>query len=276
MAKKTLYYTDPVNDDFANISIEPKPLPRGFPFVIKNPFWRAAEFVFYRIIATPLIWLFCKIGFGLRIKNRRALRKLRGTGYYMYGNHTQDLMDAYSPTIVNFPRFTHIVVGPQAVASPALRVPVQLLGGIPVPGDHKGLAAFVKALSYRVGHRRVVAIYPEAHIWPWYTGIRPFPDASFTYPVKDGVPAVALVTTYRKRKVLKKLPPRITVTVSDPFYPDVALGKRGARKKLRDEVYDFMCSVASAPGNYAYYDYVRKDVGGAEGEESAGSSGSAS
>lgn len=262
MAEKTLYYTDPENDDFAPVALEPKPLKANFPFVIKNPFWCAAEFVFYRIIATPLIWIISKAGFGLRIKNRRALKKLRGTGYYMYGNHTQDMMDAYSPTLVNFPRFTHIAVSPQTVASPALRIPVQLLGGIPVPRDAAGLRAFMKALSYRVSQKRVVTVYPEAHIWPWYTGIRPFSDKSFMYPVKDNVPVVACVTTYRKRRIFKKLPPLMTVTVSDPFYPDRSLDDRRARKKLRDQVYDFMCSISSSPDNYAYYEYVRKDKDG--------------
>lgn len=266
MAEKTLYYTDPLSDDFAPVALEPKPLPHGFPFVIKNPFWRCAAFVFYRIVATPLIWLIAKIGFGLRIKNRRALKKLRGTGYFMYGNHTQDMMDAYSPTLINFPRQTHIVVSPQTVSSLALRVPVQLLGGIPVPSDKAGLIAFMKALSYRVGQKRVVTIYPEAHIWPWYTGIRPFSDTSFTYPVRDGVPAVAFVTTYHKRKILKKLPPRLTVTVSEPFYPDESLDARSARKKLRDEVYSFMCRETSSPDNYAYYHYVRKDGDAGDGK----------
>ena len=71
---------------------------------------------------------------------------------------------------------------------------------------------------------------------------------------------MAFVTTYRKRKLFQKLPPRLTVTVSEPFYPDASLDERGARKKLRDQVYNFMCREASAEDNYAYYDYVRKDA----------------
>ena len=260
MLKKTIYYKDPLNDDFANAAIEPKPLKPGFPFVIKNPLWQIAAFIVYRLIATPLVWLIGKIGFGLRIKNKRALRKLRGTGYYLYGNHTQDMMDAYTPTLIAFPKTAHIVVSPQTVSSAALRIPVQLMGGIPVPSDIKGILAFMKALSLRVGQKRVVTIYPEAHIWPWYTGIRPFSDAGFTYPVKDGVPAVAFVTTYRERKIFKNRPPRLTVTLSEPFYPDPALKDADARKKLRDEIYDFMCREASKPDNCAYYAYIRQDA----------------
>ena len=256
MAKKTIYYRDPVNDDFAACALEPKPVPADFPFAVTNPLWRIAEFLLYRVIATPIVWLIGKIGFGLRIKNRRALRKLRGTGYYLYGNHTQNMMDAYTPTLIAFPRFAHIIVSPQAVSSRALGLPVRLLGGIPVPGGLGGMRAFMKALSLRIGQKRAVAVYPEAHIWPWYTGIRPFSDASFAYPVRDGVPAVAFVTTYRKRKLFPNGRPRLTVTLSEPFYPDKSLCEREAKRILRDEVYGFMLSEASKPGNHAYYEYV--------------------
>lgn len=258
MAKKTIYYEDLINDDFANNDIIPKPVPADFPFAKTNFFWRILEFIAYRVIATPTVWLIGKIGFGLRIKNRKAIRKLHSTGYYLYGNHTQDMMDAYTPSLVSFPKHAHIIVGPAAVSSPFLSLPVRLLGGIPIPESVKGKIAFMKALSLRIAEKRAVAIYPEAHIWPWYTGIRPFPAVSFAYPVKDNVPAVAFVTTFRKRKLFSKLPPLLTVTVSEPFYPDKTLSGPAARQELRDRVYDFMCKEAEKPGNFAYYDYVHK------------------
>ncbi len=258
MAKKTIYYSDLKNDDFANTVFEPKPLPENYPFAVDNPLWRIAEFLLYRLIATPLVWLIAKIGFGLKIRNRRTLRKLRGTGYYLYGNHTQGMMDAYTPTLVSFPKAAHIVVSPQTVSIPVVGGIVRLLGAIPVPGNAKGMRAFTKALSMRTKQKRAVTVYPEAHIWPWFTGIRPFPNGSFAYPVKDGVPAVAFVTTYRKRRLLRKLPPLLTVTVSEPFYPDLSVSERTAKQKLRDEIYDFMLGEASRPDNYAYYEYIQK------------------
>ena len=258
MAKKTLYYSDPLNDDFASAAIEPKPVSADFPFAIINPFWRIAEFLAYRVIATPIVWIIGKVGFGLRIKNRKALKKLKGTGYYLYGNHTQDMMDAYTPTLITFPKHAHIIVGAAAVSNKALSIPVQLLGGIPIPESVKGKAAFMKALSRRIAQNRAVAVYPEAHIWPWYTGIRPFSDVSFAYPVKENVPAVAFVTTYRRRKIFSKLPPLITVSVSEPFYPDGSLSKVEARRKLRNQVYGFMCAKAESGDNYAYYTYIEK------------------
>ena len=258
MSKKIVYYEDALKDDFANNGLKGKAVNSDFPFVIKNPFWAILEFITYRIIATPLIFLIAKIGFGLKIKNRKALRGLKGTGYYIYGNHTQSMMDAYTPSLITFPKHTHIITGPEAVSVPVLKTAVQLLGGIPLPGTPSGFRPFLEALRFRTSRKRVIAIYPEAHIWPWYTGIRPFPDGSFAYPVKENLPVVAYVTTYRQRKVFKNLPPLITVTLSDPFYCDTSLSPREAKKELRDKVYEFMCKTADNPENYAYIEYKSK------------------
>ena len=258
--KKTVRVKDEKNDDFAALNVKAETVGADYRYVRKGPLWLAAEFVLYRIIATPLVFLMAKLLFGLRIKNRRSLLKLKKTGYFLYGNHTQNMMDAYTPSLAVFPRHAHIVVGAAAVSVPVLRRIVQFLGGIPVPGTATGYRAFMEALNLRIKQNRVITIYPEAHIWPWFTGIRPFPDSSFAYPVSDNVPVIAFTTTFRKRKVFKNLWPCLTVTLSEPFYPDTSLSPREAKKKLRNQVYDFMCKVASDPDNFIYYEYRRKSV----------------
>ena len=259
MAKKIIYYDDTKNDDFANNGFEAKTVPPDFPFAIHNPVWAVLEFILYRLIATPLVWLIGKVGFGLKIKDRKNLRSLKDTGYFLYGNHTQSMMDAYTPSLLAFPKHIHIITGPEAVSVPVLRNAVQILGGIPLPGTVSGYRSFLNALHLRIKQNRGIAIYPEAHIWPWYTGIRPFSDGSFTYPVRENVPVIAYVTTYRKRKIFKNLWPCITVRISKPFYPDTTLSPHEAKKKLRDQVYEFMCKTANNPENYAYYEYKFKD-----------------
>lgn len=56
---------------------------------------------------------------------------LRGRGFFLCGNHTQTMMDAYTPSLAVFPRHAHIVVGPAAVSLPLPGRVVQLLGAIP-------------------------------------------------------------------------------------------------------------------------------------------------
>ena len=91
-----------------------------------------------------------------------------------------------------------------------------------------------------------VTIYPEAHIWPYYTGVRPFPDASFCYPVKFNAPTFAFFTAYTKpRGLLSRFrKANMTVFVSDPILPDPALPPRERQREIRDKVYRFMLEKA--------------------------------
>ena len=47
-----------------------------FPYEHKGPLWNALAFVVYRMVMTPFLFLYCKLVFGLRIENRKALRAL--------------------------------------------------------------------------------------------------------------------------------------------------------------------------------------------------------
>lgn len=82
MSRKTIYYHDPLHDDFApdERHIRPKPIGADFPYEHPSPVWQALAFVVYRLIMTPFLFLYCKLVFGLRIENpqsaARAARRL--------------------------------------------------------------------------------------------------------------------------------------------------------------------------------------------------------
>jgi hypothetical protein len=84
----------------------------------------------------------------------------------------------------------------------------------------------------------MIAIYPEAHIWPYYTHIRPFRQESFHYPVSYDVPSFCFTNTYHKRRFKKK--PRMITRIEGPFYPDKSLKRNEAIKDLRDRIYAAM------------------------------------
>ena len=201
MSRKTIYYHDPLHDDFAptNGHIRPKPIGADFPYEHPSPVWQALAFVVYRLIMTPFLFLYCKLVFGLRIENRKALRELPG-GYFLYGNHTNTLADAFIPTLLAFPRRANIVTAADTVSIPGVRNIVQMLGAVPLADTIDGTRQFLAAIHRRLERRQAVMIYPEAHIWPYYNGIRPFPDTAFAYPVREQVPAVGVVVVYRQRK----------------------------------------------------------------------------
>ncbi len=258
MNQRVIYYSDELNDDFAGTDISTRKIDGEYEYVPSSPLWKAAAFIVYRIIATPVVWLLCKLVCGLKIRNRKVLKKLRGNGFFMYGNHTHGMADAFTPTLAAFPRRTHIIVNPDAVSIKGLGTVVSMLGAIPLPSTLSAMKAFRRAIDYHCEQGRAIAIYPEAHIWPYYTGIRDFPAASFEYPVRLGAPCVAFAATYRARRIFKRLPPLMTLTLSEPFYPDKSLADREAKQKLRDEVYEFMRKTVCTDDNYEYVRYVRK------------------
>lgn len=257
MAKKTVYYKDPINDDFAQLQIHTKPVEKGFPFVHRSKLWALGAFLVYYFIAIPIVWLICKVYLGLKFENHKAVRAVGHSGYFLYGNHTRSL-DAFLPAVAAFPKRAYVVANPDAVSIPGLRTLVQMIGCLPIPSNLSAMPEFLDAVNQRYQQRACIGIYPEAHIWPFYTGVRPIKCTSFRYPVKWNAPVVAMATTYRKRRGLFRWMkrPGMTVTFSQPMYPDQRLTPKAAQEELRDRVYEFMREVTSREGNVEYIRYA--------------------
>ena len=259
--KKVIYYSDPRNDDFAGNNINTCSVPDDFVYVRKNPAWRAASFVLYYMIAVPLVWAVSKLYLGIRVRNRRALRSVKG-GFYLYSNHTREL-DVFAADMAVLPRRGYVIANPDAVSIPGLRHIVMMLGALPIPSGIHGMKNFTEAVRYRRAGGDCIVIYPEAHIWPFYTGIRDFPDTSLRYPVRDNAPAVVMTVTYRKRSGLfyfaKK--PAMTLTLSEPMYPDASLPAKQAAKELRDRV---LAEMKRVSGETVQPEYIRYEYRGAE------------
>ena len=87
---------------------------------------------------------------------------------------------------------------------------------------------FLEALTWHTDCGDCIMIYPEAHIWPFYTGIRPFPDTSFRYPVQQKLPVFCLTNTYQRRG--KSHIPQIVTYLRDQVYE--AMGKRAQNSNM--------------------------------------------
>lgn len=236
---KIVYYTDPLHDDFADSFIRGSTPPKGFSYLHKNLFYRFFAFVLYRLILTPIIYLFLKPFYRIRIIGKEKIKKGK-EGYYVYANHTAKLTDAIHPTMVSFPKKSYILVNPDATSFPVLRTVVQMLGGMPLYDDFRLKKECIRAIHQRVEEGNCIFIYPEAHIWPYCTWIRPFPDLSFRYPAKTNSPVFACTTVFTKRKFLFTKIPKYTYYIDGPFYSDEALSVKERQKCLREQVYAAM------------------------------------
>ena len=233
--KKIIYYRDELNDEFSSAVINAKKIDGDYVYDHTSLFKKFTHFFWYRSVAVPIAFLYLKIHFHHKIVNRKVLKAAKDTGYFIYGNHTQPVGDAVIPTFVCWPRDAYVIVHPANVSMPFLGKINPSMGAIPLPDTKEASRNFVNIIEKRIQEKKAVFIYPEAHIWPYYTGIRPFTEKSFHYPVKQKVPAFCFTNTYQKKLFLKS--PRIVTYVDGPFYPDETLPLAQQKKKLRDEVF---------------------------------------
>ena len=75
-------------------------------------------------------------------------------------------------------------------------------------------------------------------MWPYYRDIRPFKRGAFAMAVRNDVPVLPLVLTFkRKKKRNGKYKYRLFYTIAKPLYRDRALEQKAASEKMMKEVY---------------------------------------
>ena len=260
MKQKTFYYSDEVNDDFAGTHIERKPLPENYEYLNKG-FWRKLRrFFVYYVIVRPIIFVYNKLIKRVKYVNKIAFKGYKKQGAFIYGNHTSMILDAFNPAYLAYPRPADVIINADAFSIKGIAWLLKSLGGFPIPEGFHAMGRFNAAIAEAIEKRHWIAVYPEAHIWHYYTKIRPFPPVSFTYPVKLKTPVFSYTMVYKKRKHSKY--PKRLVYIDGPFFADETLPVKQAAQALRDEVYSAMCTRAQESDcEYIKYVYRPKDEG---------------
>ncbi len=254
----TIYYEDERNDDFARLQFNPSALPEDWRYIHKNVFYRFFRFVIVQFLFVPLLQITSKVTYHTKVCNKKILREVKHKGYILYANHVTAFDPINHAVLVNGHKYSVIIASHDAFAVKWARPIVSFVGGFPVPKGELMWKNYLSATDYHVNHRRgKIVVYPEAHIWPYYTGIRDFKASSFNYPVNLNCPAVVATTTFRLRKITKK--PKLVITLDGPFYPKLDLSHNDAVNELRDRVYLTMKMRASDPDNYVFNTYIKKE-----------------
>lgn len=252
---KEIYYeyTDPLNDEFSGIKRDKCVVTKDFKFINKNILWNIVAFILYKFFIYPYAYLYMKIKFHLKVKGRKKLKGYKNP--FLYGNHTQAPGDGFLPPLLTRPYKPYFVVNSDNIALKGTKNFILMMGAIPIPTEISGLKNFEEAIHKR-NEKKPIVIYPEAHIWPYFTDIRPFKEVSFKYPLKNNRAVFSFTNVYTKRRFSKKA--NITTYIDGPFFPDLTLNKKEASKKLRDEVYNAMKERAKLSVYEYKYHYKEK------------------
>ena len=254
--RKVIYYTDELHDEFSTFTTTPPTIGDDYDYERTSFGKKLERFFVYRVFVYPVAFLYSKLVFHRKIVGKNLLRPYRKQGIFLYGNHTQPTGDALMQSCLTWPRLNYVIVHPNNLKVPFIGRFTPALGALPIPDTMGAFRNFKKAIEHKIGQGSPVVIYPEAHIWPWYTKIRPFADTSFAYPVQLKAPVFCFVNTYRKRHFGNK--PRMVTYIQGPFFADDSLNPQEQRKKLRDEVYSSMSKLAEN-SNVEMIQYIRKE-----------------
>lgn len=253
--RKEIYYSDELNDEFSVAQIEPRIIDENYKYIHKNPFWNICAYLVQNVLSVLPKFIYAKLKFHHKVIGKEKLKSFKKQGYFIYGNHTQIFGDTFLVTNSIFPKRNYLIVNPENVSMKILGNSVQMFGAIPIPNKRNGMRNFLDAVNQKIEKGYAITIYPEAHIWPYYTKIRPFKSVSFKYPVTLNVPVFCTTNTYQKYKKDKI---QIVTYIDGPFFPDMNLDEKDRKEDLRNKVYEKMCE-RSKNSNIEYIKYIKKE-----------------
>ncbi|MGN1226406.1 MAG: lysophospholipid acyltransferase family protein [Candidatus Cryptobacteroides sp.] len=235
-------------------------LPEDYRY-IRDRFWERhfGRLLYYIFgLAGQLYWRICLRARFIGVEKLSSLP--RDKGYFIYANHTQPFGDPMLAMAIGCSlkvrRRNRAIGSPANFGLPVLGPLFPAMGGIPTASDREGLQKMEEAISYYARKAQPVVIFPEAHVWPYYTGIRPFGTVSFHYPVKENLPCFSMTVCYKKAKVGKK--PLAKIYIDGPFYPEENLPIKKRKTYLCERVRDAMLRRASE-SDYEYVKYTKDD-----------------
>lgn len=256
--EKIIYYKDELNEEFSTAKILPRKIDENYKYIHKSVIWNAIAFLLQNVLSVPIKFLYAKIKFKIKYVGKEKLKPYKKQGYFIYGNHTQIFADTFITSNTNYPKKNFFIVNPENVSMKFLGNVVEMLGAIPIPGNKEAMKNFLEVIEKRIKDGNSVTIFPEAHIWPYYTKIRPFKTVSFKYPVQLNVPTFSVTNTYQSYgKKNDKV--RIVTYVDGPFFPDDGCKTmKEKQQNLRDKVYKKMVE-RSQNSNIEVIKYVKKE-----------------
>ena len=252
MMEKTFYYND-FTDDVVESRDQDYALPDDYEWVRKG-WWNKVKYALAYALAFILAEVYLRLVLRAHFHSRKLLREYRKEGYFVYGNHTQPVGDPFIPIVGCLGRRVFGLAGTANLGVPVFGKLLPYMGALPVTATRIGQQKLSEAITTRIGEGKVVFMYPEAHVWPYYTQIRPFSNAAFHYQQQLEKKGFTLTTVYRKPKFGKR--PRIDIYADGPFVPDKGLKPREQRQQLHDEVMASMQKHASL-SDYEYVEYFK-------------------
>ena len=229
----------------------------NYPYLQKS-FWFKCQRVLLHICQYSVLPIVLWLRHGLHIHGKEKLKEhkeLLKDGLITVSNHVFMwdficIMVALRPRLGYFPAWKTNLEGPNG---PLIR----MAGGIPIPtGSLRPMVKFKHAMEEVLATGKWMHFFPEGSMWFYYPDIRPLKKAVFKYAVEFDRAVLPITFSFRPRKGLWKLigrSPLADLHIGDPISPDKDLPKLEAVRKLQQDTYHIMQTMAGVhPGDPTY------------------------
>jgi 1-acyl-sn-glycerol-3-phosphate acyltransferase len=180
---------------------------------------------FYFFIAIPLLIIFNRCFFGLKIENRKVLKKIKKSGAVTICNHVHEMDSAICAVGIHGRKLIY-VSQPANFNRGLASLFVDVLGSVPTPSTPKELQSFIYTLSRYLRKGRLVHFYPEGDLIKYDDNIREFQRGAFYLAIDAQVPVLPMKIIYRRPDGLQrffKKKPCFTLVFGEPIYPNYIL-----------------------------------------------------
>ncbi len=249
---RTIYWSNELEDDF-NQTISSRPeVPKDYHYGSRCKF---LSWILYYLIAKPILGLYCFFH-GIKVVGRKNLKRLKGEGAFIYANHVA-LSDAikYQAYVVPSKR-VNIIGYSDTLSLKIVGKLVRGLGYIPIPHDLHNMKKMEDYIKQCIKKKQYILIFPEAHIWPYYTKIRNFKSVSFHYPASMQAPIIPMVTVWRgngKRK------PKQTIVIGKPIKPFKGESLKVNKEYLHEQCLLAMKAISEKYSQPEYIKYIKQE-----------------
>ena len=215
---------------------------KNYQYIKKGKIFLFFSNLLYYGIAFPILTILNKIVYDLKIEGKENIKNLK-TGAISVSNHVL-ILDCSMVGLAFGLKKVYFTTREGSFKIPFVRRLIKLLRAIPIPSKLEEKVYFVKELDNAMQNGKIIHFYPEKALWPYCEKIRKFKDGAFNFAIKNDVPVIPIVITFRNPKGIRKLFKKkkdVTVKILEPIkYKGEKENKKDSVEKLKKQVHQVM------------------------------------
>lgn len=219
-----------------------KEITADYQFIKGNVFFKLWGRIFRRIVML-IMGPYLKYKYRLKIEGKKNIRAVRRKGCIVTVNHVHNLDNLVIGVNLLHHRKCYFITLKDNINMPFVGFLLRTMGGIPIPTGLKAMAAFENCIGSIMEHKKALIICPEASLWPYYRGIRPFKRGAFRLAVKNEVPILPVVISFRRKLRRKQHHKKgnfkyyFTVHICPPLQADTTLAQNAQILDLQQRTF---------------------------------------